>query len=182
MIDAYHPLVYNNEGAGKCPLAPALVYFLFTVTSAPPSLRWLWIPRTCVLFQLCQSTHSSNLSLVQLSSAPILLCWSIPGCLWVWDPMWPVVKWRTSQDLKLEVLTNEGWKTLYKLFSPPVRCINFPVVQFISLQYDDPEIPSCPLMIGWYHKVVILEGVFTSVLHSCLHYSCLFIFHRDCIP
>lgn len=34
MIDAYHPLVYNNEGAGKCPLAPALVYFLFTVTSA----------------------------------------------------------------------------------------------------------------------------------------------------
>lgn len=70
-------------------LVPALVYFLFGVTLDPPRLRWLWIPRTCVLFQFCQSTGSDNS--VQAfpghSSAMALSC-----CLWVGDGMGPVAQ------------------------------------------------------------------------------------------
>lgn len=103
-------------------LAPALAYFPFSVTLDPPHLRWLWIPRTCALFQICQSTGSDNLFWAQLSNATVLLCWAIPVVSeyeMAWD-LWHNSEVKTtSQCLSLELLTKKRWQLLYKLFCLP---------------------------------------------------------------
>lgn len=99
----------------------ALAYFLFRVTLDPPHLRWFWIPRTCVLFQFCQSTGSDNLFWAQLSNATALLCWGIP-VVSEYEMVWDLrcsSEVKTSQCLKLELLTKERWQLLFKLFCLP---------------------------------------------------------------
>lgn len=127
------PTTHSCTLKRKC-LVPALVYFLFGVTLDPLRLRWLWIPRTCVLFQFCQSTGSDNLCWAQLSNATVLLCWGIPVVseYEMARDLWRSSEVKTSQCLSLDLLTKERWQLLYKLFFfflPPILCINCPEMQ-----------------------------------------------------
>lgn len=87
---------------------------------------------------------------------------------------------KTSKDLKLQVLTNEGRKAQYKLVFSPRLCINCPVMQFISLQYDDPEIPSClPIMVHTTQQSSWKEFLhqFSILAYIIPVYSCFTVVH-----
>lgn len=72
--------------------------------------------------------HSSIMLLSSCTGAFLVVSgYEIPCDLWHKSEV------KTSQDLRLGLLANEGLKTLCELFLFPVLCINCPVMQFISL-------------------------------------------------